>query len=68
MFDLGFTAADVRRIVWSFIEGVLGYATMVGAGWVKGGAVDWKALAAGAVVAGYAAVKNGLLAEDSPLK
>lgn len=67
MFSIGLNASDVRRIAWSFVFGVLGYVILAQAS-ILDGTVDWKALAAGAVMAGLSAVKNLVLADGSKLK
>jgi len=67
MFDLGFTRSDVIRAAWSFLFGALAYVGLAQASVIEG-TVDWKALAVGAVVAGFSAAKNFLLSNDSAIK
>lgn len=68
MFDLGLTKDDLKRILWTFIQGVLGYALAVAVGWVPGDPWDWKAFGVGLLAAGISAVKNGALSDGSALK
>ena len=68
MFDFGFSYKDWSRIVWTFIQGVLGYALAVVIGWVPGDPFNWKAFGVGLLAAGISAVKNFSLADDSPIK
>lgn len=68
MISLGFTSADVRRIVWTFVQGILAYALAAALDWVPGDAWDWKALVVGAIAAGLAAIKNGTLSDGSAIK
>lgn len=60
MFDLGFTIADARRAVWA---GIFAAAAALGAG-----VTDWKVLGAAFIAAALSVFKNGVLAEDAPIK
>jgi hypothetical protein len=64
----GFTAADVRRVIWSFVGGVIAYAIGQASGWLGGSASAGRRCSSGAIAAGVAAVKNGLLSDSSRLK
>lgn len=68
MFDFGLSYKDFARIVWTFVQGLLGYATAVAIGWVPGDPFNWKAFAVGALAAGYSAVKNFALSDSSGVK
>jgi hypothetical protein len=60
-----FTKDDLKRVVWTFIQAVLGYAAVVQFTSVGGAPFDWKAFAVGAFAAGAAAVKNLVLADGT---
>jgi hypothetical protein len=66
--DFGLSYKDFARIAWTFVQGVLGYATAVAVGWVPGDPFNWKAFGVGALAAGYSAAKNFALADTSPIK
>ena len=66
--NLGLSYTDWRRIFWTFIQAALGFALAAAAGWVGGDAWTWKTLLVGALAAGFSAVKNFVLADDSALK
>lgn len=68
MFSFGFSLDDAKRIVWTFLEGVLGYALATIIGWLPGNPWDWKAFGLGLLAAGWAAIKNGVLADSSNIK
>lgn len=68
MLDFGFSYTDWRRIAWTFVEGVLGWAFATWVNWIPGQPLSWKALVVGAAAAGVAAVKNFALSDSSPIK
>jgi hypothetical protein len=68
MFDFGLSYKDFTRIVWTFVEGVLGYAAAVWVNVVPGDPFNWKGFAVGALAAGWSAIKNFTLADGSPIK
>lgn len=68
MFSLGFTASDVRRVVWTLIEAALGVVGATIVGWLNGNVWDWRALGVGVIAAAVAVVKNFLLSDSSRLK
>jgi hypothetical protein len=64
MFGISFTKSDLVRAIWTFLFGVAGYVAVTGGGVPD----DWKAFAAGAVMAGLSAVKNLVLKDGTTLK
>lgn len=73
MFSFGLDAADVRRIVWTFIFTFVSSFLAVATGWsTLPNMSDAKAAALSAAIAALAAVfsliKNGALSNDSALK
>lgn len=68
MFDFGLSYKDWARIVWTFVQGFLAYGLAAALNWVPGALFDWRAVVVGALAAGWSAVKNFTLAEDSPVK
>jgi len=68
MIQLGFTWADARRVIWTFIFAGIGVLVAAGAEWVSTGEMSWKAAAVGAIAAGLSAVKNFFFADGSSLK
>jgi hypothetical protein len=67
VFELKFTKADAVRSAWSFAAGVIGYLALSQHA-IENGTADWKALAAGAVVAGLISIKNLVLKDGTTLK
>jgi hypothetical protein len=67
MFGLSFTTKDLVRAVWTFIFGALSYVLLV-QGDIINGDVDLKAIAVGALAAGFSALKNLVFADGSTIK
>jgi len=66
--DFGLSYKDFARIVWTFVQAVLGYGLAALAGWVPGDFFDWRAVLVGALAAGWSALKNFSLSDASPIK
>jgi hypothetical protein len=66
--DFGISYTDTRRIAWTFIQGVLGYAAATWINVVPGQAFNWKAFVVGGLAAGWSALKNFALSDASPVK
>ena len=68
MFNLGLGYKDWARIAWTFVQGLLGYALAATLNWVPGDPFNWRAFGVGLLAAGFSAVKNLVLADESGLK
>jgi len=68
VLSFGLNYTDWRKIVWTFIQAALAYAVAAAMGWAPGTAWDWRTFAIGGLAAGWAAVKNFSLADESPIK
>lgn len=69
MFNFGLSYKDWRKIVWTFIQAAGAVFIALAADWIKnGGELNWKVWAIAAVAAGWSAIKNFVLAEESPVK
>jgi hypothetical protein len=67
MFGISFTTKDLIRAGWTFLFGVLGFLIAVQAE-IIGGELDARAIAVGAIAAGFSALKNLVLADGTTVK
>ncbi|MGH2374568.1 MAG: hypothetical protein ACRDIC_14025 [bacterium] len=65
---MGLTEADIRRVLWTFVQAGVAYAALAWSNAIPGAPLSWKALLVGGVAAGVSAVKNLLLPDTSTLK
>ena len=66
--NFGLSFKDWTRIVWTFVQALLGYATAAAVGWLPGQPWNWKGFVVGGVAAGWSAVKNFILSDQSNVK
>jgi len=67
MFGISFTTKDLIRAVWTFVFGALGFLIAVQTE-IIGGDFDARAIAVGAIAAGFSALKNLVFADGSTIK
>jgi hypothetical protein len=65
---MGLNEADIRRVVWTFVQAALAVALTAALEWTQGQPLSWKPVLIGAVAAGISAVKNFLVPDGSTLK
>jgi len=73
VFEIGFSKDDLKRAVWTFIQGfgavlILSAADLIQSGEDWTTTTFWLSLVVGAIAAGISAVKNLVLADSSALK
>lgn len=63
-FELGLNWNDIKRVLWTFVMGLIPVAVAIATGALEGNDAWWVPLA----MAALSAIKNGVLSDESALK